>query len=272
MSNDSYFANIGGWWNEMARPSVHAGAQSRRNVEAEVDRLFDRLLSGVSSAPSGRSGGDEDDDRAAQHEAGHAFALWKLGHELGEVSIDEHGGGGTARVGGPAWTSADAVAVLLAGEIAERAVYDEAVDGGCDDDRALIDELLATGPPDLLAQARSDVARLLTGGGAAIRALAAVLARQRRVSGATAAAILAEHSAGRTEERSAGPVEITVHGHRTNPATGAWEPYTTRQQVNWPAAKAAAWNAMYAAGDRGDWDEFHRHQDLLGQFADRHRR
>ncbi len=272
MSFDSYFTNIGGYWNEMARPSVHAGAQSRRNVEREVDQLFDRLLSaGGRRTPTARTARADDLQRLGYHESGHAVVAYALGIPLSRVEIDVHSGAGFTERGngGDMWTVQDAAAWLYGGQVAEVQRFGFSR-GAVDDDEVLrgLDEASGGGKLD---QAHALARDTVAANWGAVVALADALIARRALDSYDVEKVLsgrmrrhAGHRGERAESRSAGPVEITVHGHRANPRTGAWEPYTKQQAVDWPQAKADAWNRMYAATDQA---EFFRWQDILASFG-----
>jgi hypothetical protein len=260
-STDPAYYFGGDRWDAMARPSVHEGRAGRQKVERQVGALFDRLLGTGRAVPAA---GHDDDLRTATHEAGHAYVAWRLGVEIADVRIHERGHGGDTRLLGT-FADDDARALgLLAGALAERAILGD-VGEGCDEDADRLAEALPHARPDVVARAQALVAE----GRTAIQFLAYALTRRRQVSGDEAAEILAEHDDARPKRRASGPVgpqTIVVHGIRRDPRTGEVAPYRDTQTVQWPAEKAAAWNAMYAAADRGDRAAFFRHQDRLAEF------
>jgi hypothetical protein len=154
------------------------------DAEREVQRMFDRIAA---------EHWHEERHRAALHEAGHAYALWRLKYPFVEIAIDREGGGTTATsAAAPAWTVRSAALVLHAGSGAERAVYGDATDAS-DGDEERLDAILA-GRPELGPQLRADTDRLIREGRSAITAVADVLARTGHLRGEDAVAIFAEHS------------------------------------------------------------------------------
>lgn len=235
-------------------------------------------------------------ERAAHHEAGHAFALWSQGQPIGEVSIDDTGHGQTARTGdGPAWTYDDLGVVLLAGAAGERLAFPDT--DGCEEDEAILAAILADNPgAESGMQARCDM--LIRDGQDAVKALAATLLSRGRISGADAAAILAEHTATRTQPPAVRSMTRTIGEPESRTTPGTVRLVRTGEQraeipgvvlhqhwVEYPEGRALAtegmlsspeeiraWNQMHKAEDRGDYATAAALQGRLVDMADARQR